>query len=237
MSRERPCPSCGFPLEVNDLAVAEGVTSCRECNARVQLVADPETDTSGISVEAIPPGCWISEREGATVIGSTLRNDAGCFLLVWASVWNVGISVFLVLLASEWIKDLWSGTLDSDLLLRTAFFGPFFLIGIGSAYFCALNAAGTLEVVVGEEQIAIFRGVGRIGWTRCLETSIAEGARIALVPGDPSDCPCTYVEIGRVTPIRFGGMLPDDRKKWVCVAVDAAIRARSSNARSGNAYR
>lgn len=201
------------------------------------LKINPQSDTTGIRVEAVPSGCWIKERDRSTEIGSTLRTGTGLSLFAFAVLWNAGAAVVLWTPAAAWVNALFTATVDPDLIFHTLVFAPLLIMSIGFSYVCALNAFGILVVIVDSEHTSVYRGVGRFGWTRRVETPFVGSVRLKDLTVDPGEGPYLCIEIVYFTPIRFGGMLPDDRKKWVCVAVDAAIRARSGNVRPGNAYR
>jgi hypothetical protein len=236
----RPCPSCGGDFDSNDVNIAEGVALCRGCNTLVKLAAlavVPQADTSNVSVQTVPAGCWVEDRGGEAVVGTTLRNGLGYFLLLWAGFWNSIVSIFVFKLVTDWIAYFTPRGTLGDLPFRTLFFTPFVLIGVASAFFCLFNLFGKLEITIGTEITRVFRGVGPIGWTRRADTARANGAEIVKASWQQNDQDVYVIQIGKEPSIRFGSMLSDDRKKWVCVAIDAAIRARSGNARSGNAYR
>ena len=201
------------------------------------LKIDTHCDLAGIRVDSVPSGCWLRQLDGSTEIGSTLRTDVGLALFAFALLWNAGVALLVWPLGPAWFDAMFSATVGPDLIFDTLLFGPLWVMSIGFAYVCALNAFGSLEVVVDNEWTSVFRGVGRLGWTRTVETQFAGGANLKNLTVDPTDGPYYCIEVGYFSPIRFGSMLPDDRKKWVCVAVDAAIRARSGNARPTNAYR
>lgn len=238
--KTKPCPNCGGTFEAADINIAEGVGLCRACNTLVslgKLAVAPEADTSNVSVQTVPAGCWVEDRGGEAAVGTTLRNGIGFFLLLWAGFWNAVVSIFVVHLIIDWIAYFSNRGTLGDLPFRTLFMTPFVLIGIASALLCAFNLLGKLEITIGTETVRVFRGVGPMGWTRHLDTPDAVGAQIVKASWQQNDQDVYVIQIGQDSVIRFGSMLPDDRKKWVCVAVDAAIRARSGNVRPTHAYR
>jgi hypothetical protein len=229
----RPCPKCGGVLAASAVAGDEGELLCRGCNSIVvlaTLAVAQEADTSDVDLKAVPSGCWVESRDGNAIIGAILRSRGGYVLLVWTLIWNAPV----LLMITVWIRTYSSST---SLFCGMLVMPILAAIGVISAMMSIFDLFGKLEVSVGRSFTSVYRGVGSIGWTRSIHTEEAASARIVNAPTEPGD-PAQYViQIGEGRGIRFGSMLPDDRKKWVCVAVDAAIRARSGNARSGNAYR
>ncbi len=108
--------------------------------------------------------------------GETLRyrllSSTAWFFLVFALVWNTGISVFFIHL------------IPLQELAPLLFMIPFVAMGVGMAVAALVQLFGHVEVRCRDEGLELFTGIGTVGRTRRIRFD--EIAKVAVRPSDIS---------------------------------------------------
>ena len=213
------CPSCRSRIAPSDINVATDVALCRSCGNTFRLSeiigAIP---SSSIDLHSPPSGAWYTPTADGFTAGATTRTWSALFLIPFTCVWS-GITMYGIY-GTQIIKGHFS--LSSSLFGIPFLIGTFFLVSM-----CASCVAGKVTVTRHSDQLAIFFGVGPIGWTRTCSLSDFSTVREGY-PGMGSwgwnnrRGPAIRLEGKRV--VAFGSMLSIERRYFLLQVLQTALR-------------
>lgn len=244
------CPSCSAPIPLDDINVSEGVALCRPCGKLFklsQLAEDPELAQAKEDLRSgqVPPGCTVVDRGmGEIVVRASARSFvAAGGLMFFALFWNSIVSVFLVVaLAGLYTSTIgplpsWapaptsssgSGPMGVGMsIFMLLFMVPFVLVGTVVLGAALVSLMGHVEARIGDERDAdagcVFIGVGKIGWRRRFKVSAVKNVKIGLTGSSTNDKPDRGVIIEADRTIKFGSMLPDERRRWMAATLKTLL--------------
>jgi hypothetical protein len=194
---------------------------------------------------AYPPrGCWYRDDGLEMRLGASCRSIAGAGgLLFFALFWNGIVSVFVMLALASTLRHAgvalpsWfpaPSNMDSMGLGMTlflwVFLTPFITVGLTVLGAFVTTIAGRVEVVVGDDSASVFVGVGPIGWRRTFDPRGVSSVTIGESTWKQNDQSKPVVVIqwkeeGATIPkpLRFGALLPDDRRAFVAGALKKSL--------------
>lgn len=202
--------------------------------SRQEVLAEPPR---GCSVEV--DGRGIEDRAQRMVLTASMHSYPGFFGLAGMMLfWNSIVSVFLSLaLAGLWanlIAPLPAGMplpggirqgrpivndkpmeLGETLFL-CLFLVPFVLIGTGFLIATLMALAGKVQVVIDGAESSVSTGVGRLRWTEKFDADKVESVRYSGPNFGDAERTQSAIELYGVNPVKFGGMLPENRREWLC---------------------
>lgn len=229
------CLSCSREIPEADVNVGEGVAFCRACGHLSQLAeilnATPESGRVR-SFDNPPAGCRIRDDGMETRVIASARSGASALGIAFACVfWNGIVSVFVLIALGGTIQAI-AGSLPSwfpspgnmgmplgVVLFLWVFLLPF--IGIGLMLFGTMltHMGGRCEVRLRGTEGVLFTGVGPFGWKRRFDAGDIKSIRLGKTTWSQNDerQPCILIEANRT--IRFGSVLPAERREWMASAL------------------
>lgn len=115
----------------------------------------------------IPKGCWYRETMDGWIAGATTRSPVAFFIIPFMCIWS-GAS-----LGGIYGSQIIAGKFD---LFMSLFGIPFVL---GSVLFWSVAimcVAGKVELTASGEDLTVFTGVGKLGWTK--KITITQASRV-----------------------------------------------------------
>ena len=227
---ENYCPICGAQLALESINITEGVALCESCGQLSRLSEVASRKRPIVEVLRNPPtGCSVTDWGQYVLVHATLRSVVGFFgTLVVALFWN-GITLVFVLIALAGLYTNLVGPLppwfpapdfDDSLSLGMALFlciflFPFVAVGLAVIGAVLLNAAGKIEVVVGDKTGIVRTGIGFLAWRRRFDPTqvrrVTLGTTSWYTNGEPNEV--IIIEADRT--IKFGTLLRDERREWL----------------------
>jgi hypothetical protein len=239
------CPKCRRVIPESDVNVTNDVAFCRACNSAHKLshlLASAELEQD-IDVSRPPPGAWRQSTGLGATIGATHRALGSAIgALAISLFWNGIVSVFVLCAISGTLYNLhipvpeWfpapkmNGTNMSVgmVIFLWIFLTPFIVIGLAMIGAFLSCTGGRTEVRMHHSEGTVFTGIGMLGIRRRFNTQAVKEVRIDDKQWRDSDGgrqSKTHIVIetleGKL--IKFGGMLREDRRKYVAAAVRKAI--------------
>jgi hypothetical protein len=232
------CPACGAELPLSSINIAEGVGLCPACGklSRLSEIADADDAAVTVDPSGVPPrGCRIDDEGSRIIVSASARSIAGAAGLAFICMfWNGITSVFVVFAIGGLYTNLvgplprWFPTPSSGhgshagspiplgmAIFMMLFMTPFILIGLAMlmAFFTAL--AGEVRVLIEGARGAVRTGVGPFGWTTRFDASQVKSVRRDLTRWQQNGKSKPLIEIDADRKIRFGSVLPDERRDWM----------------------
>ncbi len=166
------CPNCKTEFPPTDVNVTDNIAYCRSCNEAFTISgllghgptvrpAPPDPTMN------IPKGCWYRETMDGWIAGATTRSPVAFFIIPFMCIWS-GAS-----LGGIYGSQIIAGKFD---LFMSLFGIPFVL---GSVLFWSVAimcVAGKVELTASGEDLTVFTGVGKLGWTK--KITITQASRV-----------------------------------------------------------
>jgi hypothetical protein len=193
---------------MDDINVSTDIALCRACGKTFSFSEIVNgSEANGPDLNSPPTGAWFEQFPNGFRTGASTRSWMAVFFVPFTCVWS-GMS-----LSGIYGKQILSGSFD----LTSSIFGLPFLIG---SFFlvslCAMTVAGKIEVVKDGERLSVFRGVGRLGWTRSYQWSDFSTAReSAGRNGFNFNRQTQAVALEGKRRLAFGSMWNDERRYFV----------------------
>lgn len=230
MMSDNLCPSCGEELPAEAINIAEGVALCPSCKrlSRLSEVVSGKRPLAEILSQP-PAGCSVAEWGHEVIVHATLRSVSH-FLgaLAVALFWNGIVSVFVLIAVSGLYANLvgplpeWfpAPEMDSSMsmgmtLFLCVFLTPFILVGLSLVGAALLAAAGKIEVLIGDSQAVVKTGVGFLVWRRRFDPTQVHRVTIGKSAWKSNDQAKELIAIEADRTIKFGTLLPDERREWL----------------------
>jgi hypothetical protein len=224
------CPLCGEELPIESINISEGVALCPSCGKLSRLADVAERRRPMAELIAQPPkGCSIRDWGQNVIIRVNQRSvSAFAFLLFFSLFWNGITSVFVLLAVAGLYVNLigpvpnWfpappnnPGMGLGESLFLTVFITPFVLIGLFTMGAALMNLCGKAEVWLADREAAVHTGIGLLVWRRRFDPTAVRGVTIGnnTWQSNEKTSPVIVIEADRT--IKFGSMLPDDRREWL----------------------
>jgi len=224
------CPACGEPISAEQMNLAEGVALCPSCGqlsrlADVLNAAGPAAEL----LEQTPPGCRVSMWGQEIRVLAPLRSGGALIgTLFFALFWNGIVSVFLLIALAGLYTNLvgplpvWFPAPKMDhpmplgmTLFLCVFLLPFIAIGASLLATALLYAAGKIEVLIGDSQAVVKTGVGFLVWRRRFDPTQVHRVTIGKSSWKSDDQAKELIAIEADRTIKFGTLLPDERREWL----------------------
>lgn len=211
------CPTCSAVIAAADINIGADTALCRACGGLMKasaLAAEP--DEGPFSLDEPPAGAWYRDEGNRIVVGGAVRHSIGYFLLGFPLVFLAIVAT--VVLSTSSARDPSALIFCGAALLNCALMG-----GIG--VFCLF---GRVEVSLLGENADVFTGVGSIGTRKRVRWGDVAAVTIAReAMGRVNGLPVYPLVLDGPTPVRFGTLLSDDRKRFVRRALGTMVRERS----------
>ena len=235
------CPKCRAAIPPDDVNVKEGVAFCRACNTLTRLadLAD-QAEITAADPASPPQGCDFSSNGNETTITVSARSaGAAIGALFFSLFWNGIVSVFVLVAIAGSLQHIFGSvpawfpapsmgkagqTIPVGMLLFLwVFLMPFILIGILMLCVFFVSVAGRIEVQIRPDLASVFIGCGPLGWTRRFDPATVKSVTIGQTTWQQNNRskPVVVIDCGRQ--IRFGSMLPDDRRNWLGAILKSLI--------------
>ena len=233
----------------------EGVALCRACGkiSRLGDIADqPVVDANALATPPAGGSCEETYAGDRVDLESLRSPGAAVVTLAVCILWNGIVSVF-VLIAIAGLYTHFMGPLPkwfpmptssgkngnlgpnmplSETLFLCVFLIPFVVVGFVMvlAFFTCLM--GRVEVVVTASEGRVRTGFGPFNWTRRFDAS-----RVTRVAAGQT----RYEQNGRFKPliqieadrtVKFGSMLPDERRTWMISVLHVALVTKTKGGRT-----
>jgi hypothetical protein len=257
---ENFCPVCGKPIAMADINIQEGVGLCRACGklSRLSEIAEPDA-IDPASLAQPPAGCTWGQfsPQGYMVRASTRSVGSALGLGFVCLFWNGIVSVFVLLALAGLYTNL-IGPLPSWFpaptnsgkhghgdpmslgmtLFLCIFLTPFVAVGTGLLIAFLMSLFGRIEVVVESGQGIVRTGFGPFNWTRRFDASkvrrITTGVSSVQNEGGKKNY---VIQIVADRTIKFGLMLPDERRAWMIAAMRNVLQVYAGGNLSRAAHR
>src|SRR4051812_4884970 len=86
------CPRCATAPPADQINMATDLAFCPACGEAFAISARLAEGTRSVrpatEMPTPPPGAWIREEPGATVVGATTRSPIAFFLVPFMTVWS-----------------------------------------------------------------------------------------------------------------------------------------------------
>lgn len=239
------CRECRAEIPPADVNVGEGVAFCRACETLSRL-SDIVHDAEQPDVDAnvLPRGCEVIDNGVQTIVRASARSwssIAGTLFI--ACFWNGIVSVFVLIAIAGAIQHIFGsvpswfpappisangGPSQSPssmplgmVLFLWIFLLPFIAIGLVMLGVLCTTVAGRVEVRFDADTGVVFVGCGPLGWRRRFDISQVEAVTIGETTWKQNDeaKPVVVIECNPRQKIRFGSMLPDERRNWMASAL------------------
>lgn len=216
---EPKCPYCFAAIGLDDVNVATDVALCRECKRTTSFAALLESGRGAALVE-MPSGCRFDELpEGFRVEAST-RSRIAFFYIPFMCFWS-GMS-----LNGIYGDQIRKGRFD----LFESLFGLAFVVGsVMLASLCLMSAAGHVSLLVQEDELILFAGIGPVGWRRRLLWSDYDAVRDQVKTSGKGHGSHVLVLEGRKT-VSFGLQLSEERRYWMLSVLRRQLLERQRRA-------
>jgi hypothetical protein len=231
------CPECGEELPADSINLAEGVALCARCGSlsRLSEVASHRRPITEV-LSRPPSGCSIVDRGHDIVVRASLRSIGGFFgMLFLCLFWNGIVSVFVLIALAGLYMNL-IGPLPAwfpapqmnDLTLGMTLFLCLFLtpfVTIGSLLIGALllSIAGRIEVAVDNAEANVRTGIGWLCWRRRFNPALVRSVDFGTTSWESNGQPRQLIVIEADRTIKFGSLLPDDKRQWLQAALHALL--------------
>lgn len=223
------CPLCRSAIAMDDINVATDIALCRRCGKTFSLSELVGSSTIATPDLASPPnGAWFENTGDGIRVGATTRSWMALFLIPFTCVWS-GMS-----LSGIYGTQISSGRFDPT----SSLFGlPFLLGSVVLIGYCAMTIAGKVEVSQRGESLAVFTGVGWLGWTRRYSCSDFSSAREdSRRNGWNWNHQGVLIVLEGKRRAAFGTMLTEERRYFVLSALRQMLRNSTRTGASGAAF-
>lgn len=238
------CPTCRQVIPPADINVVKDLAYCRVCNAAHELsilVDDNRTD-SAANLQDPPSGIsCVTDTRGTLIRASHRSWGASLGLLGISLFWNGIVSVFVLIALSGTLHNLGITTPDwfpapkmdgqnmgkGEVIFLWIFLTPFMLVGSGMVLALFSTLVGRTEVRIGNDEGAVFVGIGPVGWTRRFAT--AQVQRVDLRERRNSDSRGSteiLLEQTNGQKLTFGTLLNEERQSFVVNALRQTLLQR-----------
>jgi hypothetical protein len=217
------CPSCRARIAPADINVSTDVALYRSCGNTFRLSEIVGTAPSAsIDLHSPPAGAWYTPTADGFTAGATTRTWMALFLVPFTCVWAGGS------LTGIYGSQILKGEFNP---FASLFGIPFLLGSIVLVSWCAMCVAGQVVITRQSDRLAIFTGVGPIGWTRTYAFSDFSSAREGFSAfgswnWNNRQGPAIRLEGRRAA--AFGSTLSVDRRYFLLKVLQAALRDTGS---------
>ena len=250
------CPDCGQPIPPDDINVKEGVGLCRACGALSRLadiVNQPPIDPDSLTTP--PAGCSYEQQPSGTLIVRASHRALGTAMgaLALCLFWNGIVSVF-VLVALAGLYTHFIGPLpawfpvprnatESDFgpdkpwgttLFLCIFLIPFVLVGLGMIAVFLGSLIGRVQVLVAGSDGRVRTGFGPFNYTRRFDPSKVTRVTAGQTSYQVNNQNRPLIRLEADRPIKFGSMLPEDRRNWMLAVLRLHLILQRQAGRSAN---
>ncbi|MDB5357290.1 MAG: hypothetical protein JWN24_3743 [Phycisphaerales bacterium] len=248
------CPACGQPIAANDINIHEGVGLCRSCGKLSRLADIADQPAVDVSALATPPvGCSCDEPFGGDLAVRASARSFGAALgaLAICLFWNGIVSIFVVFLIgglyTHFIGPLpkWfpvpSSNGKNDMsyndplgtwLFLCLFLTPFVLIGLGMILVFLMCLFGRVEVLVTGSDGRVRTGFGPFSWTRRFDASRVKRVVVGQTSYSQNGQTKALIQIEADRNVKFGSMLPDERRTWMLGVLHVLLVQRTKTGRT-----
>ena len=237
---DNACPSCSEPLTAGDINIAEGVALCKACGRLSRLSEVVEGPALSPTEVATPPhGCAWHDDGRTITVEATCRSPGGAIAALFICLfWNGIVSVFVLIALAGLYTNLvgplpaWfpapsmkggpgGSQTGAGMPLGMSIFLCIFLIpflAVGALIFAGflLCLAGRVTVKLEAGAGSIRTGLGRIARTRVFDATAVKAVRLNTETTGEQQNRKTRIVIEADKPVKFGSILSDERRKWMC---------------------
>ncbi len=237
------CTSCRRLYRLSELSWTS--------RSREEVLGEPP---KGCSVEV--DGRGLEDLAQRMVLKASMHSYPGFFGLVGMMLfWNSIVSVFLSLA----FAGLWANLIGplpagmpipggvrqgrpvvndkpmelGETLFLCLFLVPFVLVGTGFLIATLIALAGRVQVVIDGAESSVSTGVGWFKWTQRFDAEKVEGVRHSGSRFGEAERPQSSIELVGVNPVTFGGMLPENRREWLCAMLQQYFNDSQSSLTKG----
>jgi len=239
------CPECDAQIGFDSINMKEGVAACTACR---KLFRISELNWSYRSREEVlektPMGCSLVPWGQSLILHVSNRSIPTFLGLLFACLfWNGIVSVFV----SIAVAGLWANLIgpipnwlpvpggmqqgkpvmnDEPMnlgmtLFLCLFMLPFVVIGIGLLVGALMAIFGRVRVVIDQVDSYVSSGMGLLSWKQRFDASSIEAVRYYNNRGDGESAARTSIQLIGDRTIEFGSALPEDRRQWLAVNLQA----------------
>ncbi len=213
------CPACRSAIGIEDVNVSTDLALCRACGKSFQYSEIAGDFSQGVSLNSPPPGAWFQQLPDGFSVGATTRSWLAIFLIPFTCAWS-GVSMYGI-----YVRQIVSHhfVFVESLVGLPFLFGTFWLVA-----WCAMTVAGRTIISLRSDRLAIFIGVGRLGWTRTYVWSDFRSIR-----EDMAGNGLNWNRFGRVIVLEgarrvtFGSFWTEDRRYFVMSTIRRMLTNRS----------
>ncbi len=221
--------------------VAAAIAVCPSCTTVTKL-ADLADDPvlAAVNAAEIPAGCDRQSFADEVVLSASTRSFGGVLgALVIAAFWNGIVSIFVLIATAStlhhlgitlpaWFPSPTGGNSQNGIgpgmplgmtLFLWIFLTPFIAIGatmIGAVFMCL---AGSDRIVIRDNEATLSTGVGPLRYARRFQLNDVQAVRIGQSSWKQNDQSKPQVLIVADREIKFGSMLPEERRNWLVAAL------------------
>ena len=249
------CPVCGQSIAIEDINVQEGVGLCRACGKLSRLGEIADQPAFDLKALATPPwGCSCEESlGGGTVVRASARSVGGAIgALAVCLFWNGITSIFLVFLIGglythfigpvpNWFPTPSSKSNEGSMsyndslgtwLFMALFLTPFVLIGLGMFLAFLMCLFGRVEVLFLGSDGRVRTGFGPFNWSRRFDASAVKRVIAGQTAYSQNGHTKPLIRIESDRTVKFGSMLPDERRDWMCSVLHLLLATKSKAGRT-----
>lgn len=208
------CPACDSPLPPDDINVSTDTALCRACGHTTSYSVIVHAPVQSIH-SAPPEGCDVQESAGVWRAVATMRSlrciPLGIFAILWNGLLLVFAITFLLSSGAPFLVVLISGHAAAGAFI---------------AWTAACFAFGEVEVKIEAAELSVSAGFRPMRFTRRRKLAEIRGLRQETRPRSPFGQQVLVIDAPK--PIRFGGLLSDQRRYFLYAVLASRLRAPST---------
>ena len=245
------CPACAQSIATDDINVKDGVAHCRSCgklSRLADLIDQPSVDPKVL--ETPPAGCSYDQAiDGGAVVRASLRSPGVAVgLLAFCLFWNGIVSTFLLTAIGGlytnligplpqwfpvWMNSGKRGQLGPNMhlgetLFLCIFLIPFVVVGLGMFLAFLIRVIGRVEMIILGNEGKVRTGFGPFNWTCRFDASQVKRVTVGRTSYEQNGQFKPLISIEADRTVKFGSMLPDDRRAWMLSAAQLLLVSRKS---------
>lgn len=202
------CPECTTELNVEGISFERGEVTCSSCHHVTELSALVPPSSPAPELQQPEGSKVVVERRRPEEVTLYIPSRAGCFMIFFASFWNLFMMVFTMVLWSAGGPSATPWIIIPFLLL-------FWCVGLGLMLTALFSACGKTLVHVEPGSVAVKKQLFGRGWTRT--RPLGPDASADLVAAYEQNEKPVYACAVRTGPqeVKFGSFLSDEEKAWL----------------------
>lgn len=240
------CPACGEALPSESINIAEGVALCAVCGqlSRLSDVVSGKRPIAEI-LRTTPTGCSIADLGTEIAIGASLRSLGGFLgLFVFALFWNSIVSVFLFIAFAgvytnligplpNWFPapQMQEPMTSGMTLFLCLFLVPFVAVGAITAGTALLMLFGRIDISISETEGSVRTRIGWFAWRRRFNLQKVHRVVIGNSSWSNNESRNELIVIESDQPLKFGSMLPSERREWLQTILHELLTKKSPHER------